>query len=100
MNISSAIVKVPPKYMKQVLEALQNSNLCEVHFYDDKGRIVITVEAENVNSEMEKFDQISKIPHILSVDLVYCYSEEELADAINEFHKLEEKYVPDALKDA
>ncbi|NPA51345.1 MAG: chaperone NapD [Aquificae bacterium] len=100
MNISSAVVKVAPKYLNQVLNLLEESQLCEVHFYDDQGKIIITVEANNVSEEMEKFDRISKLDHVLSVDLVYCYSEEELADAIDEFHRLEDKYVPDALKDA
>ncbi len=100
MNISSAVVKVAPRYIQEVLNQLEKTDLCEVHFFDDKGRIIITIEADNVNDEMDKLDQISKLDHILSVDLVYCYSEEELADAIDEFHRLEEKYVPDALKDA
>ncbi len=100
MNISSAVVKVPPQYLNDVIDALKNSGLCDVHFHDDKGRIIITVEAESVSEEMEKFDKISKIEHVLSVDLVYAYNEEDLIDAINEYHRLEDEYVPDSLKDA
>ncbi len=100
MNISSAVVKVPPQYLNEVIEALRNSGLCDVHFNDDKGRIIITVEGNNVADEMDKFDRISKIPHVLSVDLVYAYNEEDLIDAINEYHRLEDEYVPDSLKDA
>ena len=44
MNISSIVVKTRPENLEAVKTSLTDSGLCEIHFADDKGRIVATVE--------------------------------------------------------
>lgn len=47
--------------------------------HDEKGRIIVTIEGENVEEELKKLKVIEAIPHISSADMQMSYSEEELS---------------------
>jgi nitrate reductase NapD len=46
--------------------------------HDDKGRIIITIEGENVKEELSKLRVIEAIPHVIAADMQMAYSEDEL----------------------
>ena len=52
MNVSSIVVKTLPEHVQSVIENLRSSDFCEVHFHDAAGRIVVTVEGEDISEEM------------------------------------------------
>src|SRR5574337_1888546 len=83
MNVSSIVVKTSPDHMQTVLGLLESSDICEVHFHDEQGRIVVTIEGRDIEEEMQKLKQIQGMPHVISAGLAYAYSEKELADAKN-----------------
>ncbi len=76
MNISGLVVRTNPKYLEEVIKSLEESGMCDVHFHDEKGRIIVTIEAETTDEEIYKTKALMALPHVLSVDLVYTYSEE------------------------
>ena len=78
MNISSIVVQTLPKYLDGVVEALKECEVCEYHLHDEKGRIIVTIEGEDVSEELKKLRVIEAIPHIVSADMQMAYSEEEL----------------------
>ena len=78
MNISSIVVQTLPKYLDEVIEALKNSGVCDYHLHDEKGRIIVTIEGENVSEELKKLKVIEMIPHVISADMQMAYSEDEL----------------------
>ncbi len=84
MNISGVVVRTKPELVEEVIKSLEESGMCDVHFYDDKGRIVVTIEAETTEEEVFKLKAIQSLEHVLSADLVYAYSEEELEKARDE----------------
>ncbi len=98
MNVSSAVVKTRPEHVQDVVDALRAMDRCETPFHDDQGRIVVTIEGETISEEMGTLKTIQAIPHVLSAELAYSYSESELAEAV---HRMEQtgNAVPDALKD-
>jgi nitrate reductase NapD len=98
MNVSSIVVKTLPDRAQEVVDCLGSSGVCEVHFHDAQGRIVVTIEGRDVNEEMQKLKRIQGLPHIISADLAYAYSEKELADASAYIARMENS-VPDALKE-
>ncbi len=99
MNISSAVVITEPKHIKEVLKELEESGLCDVYFHDEKsGKIIITIEGEDVNEETFKLRQIQTLPHVLSANMVYSYSEEEWESAAEYLQKLSND-VPEILND-
>ncbi len=83
MNVSSLIVKAEPRNVDAALAALAGSGLCDVFFHDrERGMIVVTIEGKDVGEEMDKMKAIERTPHVLSVALVYAYSEAELGEAV------------------
>ncbi len=84
MNISGVVVRAKPEHLEEVIKSLEESGMCDVHFHDDKGRIIVTIEAETTEEEVFKLKAIQSLEHVLSADLVYAYSEDELEKAKEE----------------
>ncbi len=80
MNISSVVVQTVPKFLDEVVQALKNSDACDYHMHDAKGRIIITIEGEGVSEELKKMKVIEVIPHVVSAEMQMAYSEDELND--------------------
>jgi len=78
MNISSVVVQTVPKFLDEVVEALKNSDACDYHMHDAKGRIIVTIEGEGVSEELKKMKVIEVIPHVVSAEMQMAYSEDEL----------------------
>ena len=97
MNISSIVVKAAPEQMPQLLAQLKAAGICEVHFHDGAGRIVVTIEGESIDEEMRKIKLIQGMPHVLSAALAYAYSEQELAQARDRIEMCTDA-VPESLK--
>ncbi|WP_457642288.1 chaperone NapD [Persephonella sp.] len=99
MNISSVVIMTKPEHIQEVLESLEESGLCDIHFHDEKGRIIVTIEGEDVYEETFKLKAIQEIPHVMSAEMSFSYSEEELQKAINEFERVQkEQEVPEILE--
>jgi len=98
MNISSIVVKAVPEQMQPLLAELRAAGICDVHFHDAQGRIVVTIEGESVDEEMHKLKLIQGIPHVLSAALAYAYSEQEIAHARDRIEMLTDA-VPESLKE-
>ncbi len=79
MTISSVVVQTRPEFMDGVINSLkENNHLCEYHLNDEAGRIIITVEGESTDEEINKLGHIQRLPHIISAEMMYSYSEDEL----------------------
>ena len=78
MNISSIVVQTRPEYLESVLEDIKKCGVCDYHFHDEKGRIIVTIEGEDVSEELEKLRVIEEIPYVIAADMQMSYSEEEL----------------------
>ncbi len=97
MNISGVVVRTKPEHFKGVLKILEDTDFCDVHFHDKKDRVIVTIEGNSVDEEMHKMKQIQCIANVLSAELVYSYSEDELEKAKNLFEKQVDP-VPNILK--
>jgi nitrate reductase NapD len=98
MNISSLVVRTSPEYLEEVVESLNTSEHCDVHFQDEEGKIIVTIEGENIGDEMKKMAAIQKMAHVLSAELSYSYNEEDLSDAMERLEN-QESAVPDLLEE-
>ncbi len=98
MNISSVVVITKPEKVKEVVKSLEESGLCEVYLYDEKGRIIVIIEAEETNEEAFKLRQIQLLPDVLTANMVYSYSEEEWEKAQQYLEQLSNE-VPDMLNE-
>jgi nitrate reductase NapD len=78
MNVSSIVVQTVPKYLDEVVQSLKDCEVCDYHFHDEKGRIIITIEGESVSEELGKLRVVEAIPHVVAADMQMAYSEDEL----------------------
>ena len=97
MNISSIVVQTMPKFLDEVVESLKNCEACDYHLHDEKGRIIITIEGEDVSEELGKLKVIEAIPHVIAADMQMAYSEDELDANIKVIN--ESDAVPNVLND-
>jgi nitrate reductase NapD len=88
MNVSSIVVKTTPENMKEVIERINSYDLCEVHFKDPDGRIVVTIEGESIDAQTKSLGLIQKIPNVLGANLVFSYCEEELTEALDRINRI------------
>ena len=73
MNISSAVIKTRPENLEAVQAALAGSGLCDIHFADELGRIVVSIEGDDDADESAKLKQIASLPGVASADFAYTY---------------------------
>jgi len=79
MNISSIVVQVRSEYIDEVVNTLKESDFCDYHFHDKSiGKIIVTVEGENISEEIAKVKKIQAVPHVIAADMMMAYSEDEL----------------------
>jgi nitrate reductase NapD len=77
MNISSIVVKTRPENLEALKVSLAESGLCDVHFSDELGRIIITVEGDDNADETKKLKAVQQLPHVVSADFSYTYADED-----------------------
>ncbi len=75
MNVSSIVVRTATENMNSVMTEINSIDLCEVHFNDNQGKIVVTIEGESVHDQIELMKRIQDLPFVLNANLMYSYSD-------------------------
>ncbi len=78
MNISSIVVKTLPENLAAVKTSLTESGLCDIHFSDELGRIIVTVEGDGNEDETGKLKKIQQLPKVISADFSYTFTDDEI----------------------
>jgi len=79
MNISSIVIQAKPIHVDEIIAVCQACDFCDYHFHDhEKGKIIVTIEGENLDEELSNMKKIEKIPHVICADMMMAYSEDEL----------------------
>jgi len=88
MNISSIVIQCRSEFYDEVKEWCESSDICDFHFGDkDKGKIIVTIEAEDVGKEIEKLVKIQEQPHIIAADMMMTYQEDQLDEEIKKLNE-------------
>ena len=95
MNISSIVVQVPPSHLEDVVTFIKKSELWEYHLHDEKGRIIVVIEGENIEEEIHKLQSLQAVEHVTSAEMVFSFSGDELEQARGELDNNTE--IPDFL---
>ncbi len=70
------VCSLRPEHLDLVRSALLDSGLCEIHFSDEKGRIVVTIEGDDDADESSKLKKITDLRNVVSADFAYTYRDE------------------------
>ncbi len=87
MNVSSIVIQTTPMYLDEVVESLKNLEICDYHFHDERGRIIVTIDGAGVEEEIKKLTQIQEMPHIVAADMHFAYTEHELNEERDKLEK-------------
>ena len=83
MTMSSCVIRCHPNDLEDVKKRVEDTGVCEIFITDEKGYLIVIIEGENIDEEMEKLAKLQLLEGVLSADMVYSYSEDEL-DALKE----------------
>ncbi len=78
MTLSSCVIRCNPGELEAVKKRVEEANVCDIHIVDESGYIVVTIEGKDTAEEIDKLKTLQFLPGVLSADLIYSYSEEEL----------------------
>jgi nitrate reductase NapD len=76
MNISSAIVHVAPRRVDAACAVLGAMRGVEIHARSAVGKVVVTIEDDDTNSAADTYVALHDVPGVLSVAMVYQYSDD------------------------
>lgn len=92
MNISSLVLNTIPENIEQIIDFVKGIEGCEYHFHKKNGQIIITIEAEDGQTESSIVRHLRKDKRVISLTMVYSYCEDEINE--KEAALLKEKAVP------
>jgi nitrate reductase NapD len=75
MNISGIVVHASPEKIEKVRAQLEKIAGVEVHASSAEGKMVVTIEKTGDREAADTFEEISRIPGILSTAMVYHHFE-------------------------
>ena len=77
MIISGIVVASRPEHLAEVNQALEAIPWVDVHFSDPRGRLVVIMEAADLDQSVDRLRQLQELPHVLMAELAqYCIEEE------------------------
>ncbi len=75
MNISSAIVYVHPDHSGRLHPLLQTQPGVQIHHRGDDGKWVITLECDDDQDAVRRYESIGQLDGVLTLSMVYQQSE-------------------------
>ena len=78
MNVTSVIVRTKPENLESVMVGIRAMDGCDIHFNDEAGRIVVTIESESGSDDMPRLRDLSNLPNVISAGVVYTFSDDGL----------------------
>lgn len=77
MIISGIVVASRPEHLAEVSQALEAISWAEVHFSDPRGRLVVIIEAADLDQSVDRLKELQELPRVLMAELAqYCIEEE------------------------
>jgi nitrate reductase NapD len=67
--ISGVVVVSRPEHLAAVTVAVEALPWANVHYSDPAGRLVVTLEADGVDSSIERLEALQQLPNVLSAAL-------------------------------
>jgi nitrate reductase NapD len=67
--ISGVVVACKPEQIPEMTGTLNALPGIEVHHTDPAGRLVVTIEAANIEQSMERLREIQRLPHVLMAEM-------------------------------
>jgi len=77
--ISGIVVASRPEHLSQISEEVNALPWAKVHFSDPRGRLVVTLEASDLDESVERMKALQALPRVLSAALAEFCSDGPMA---------------------
>jgi nitrate reductase NapAB chaperone NapD len=77
MTISGIVVACRPEHLAGMTEAVNALPWAEVHYTDPDGRLVVTIEAGDIEQSMDRLKELQGLPRVLMAELAEFAVENE-----------------------
>ena len=78
MTISGIVVACQPCDIEPLSQVLIDLPWLEVHYTDPRGRLVVTIEADDIDQSMDRLKELQGLPRVLIAELAeYCIEDGE-----------------------
>jgi nitrate reductase NapAB chaperone NapD len=73
MTISGIVMACRPEDLEATASAVDALAWADVHYTDPRGRLVVTIEAADLDESVERLKELQNLPRVLTADLAqYC----------------------------
>jgi nitrate reductase NapD len=80
MVISGIVIAAKPEDLPTVSAEVERLPWADVHISDSLGRVVVTIEAENIDESIERLKELQQLPGVLMAELAqYTIDDGELS---------------------
>ncbi len=78
MNLSGVLLACRPEHIPQITRSVNDLGWAEVHFTEPTGRMVLTIEGDDMHQSMDRLTHIKGIPRVISAEMAeYRLAENE-----------------------
>lgn len=77
INVSGIIVQASPEKIAKVRAQLEEIPGVEIHAVGELGKMVVTLDKDDDRETTDTYEQISRLPGVLSTTMVYHHFEPE-----------------------
>ena len=78
MTISGVLVACRREHLEGVTRALEALPFVDVHHIDERGRLVITIEATDIDASVRCLTDVKALPHVAMAELAeFCIEEDD-----------------------
>ena len=77
MTVSGIVVACRPEHLAEMTRAVNAFSWAEVHYADPNGRLVVTIEADDVEESMGRLKDLQGLPRVLMAELAEFAIEDE-----------------------
>lgn len=83
-NLSSVLILSKEEYVDELKNAISKIPFCSVELCENE-KIIVVIESENLEDELNSYKMLEKLPHIISINMVFSYQDldEDMQKAIN-----------------
>jgi nitrate reductase NapD len=75
--ISGIVMASRPEHLAEMSRAVEAISWVDVHFSDPRGRLVVTIEAADLDQSVDRLRELQGLPRVLMAELAqYCIEEE------------------------
>ncbi|WP_104722480.1 chaperone NapD [Helicobacter mesocricetorum] len=96
-NVSGVVVMCQPEDISKLWGEMEQIANVQCHYKDESGKIIITIESENIENEIKTLKMIEGIKGVMSAQMIYSYHSSELESMRDDIQKADS--IPQILKD-